>query len=103
MVRETKGDRAVEHTREPTRDLSRFDYGDPAELFLSRAKRAKGRPRYRRFDTAAEAVRFIIEELPAAVLAGAYLLVEEKRFGVEEIRSLYEGDGYPLPRALEKV
>jgi hypothetical protein len=47
-------------------------------------------------------VRFVVEELPAAVLPGAYLLVAETRFGVEEIRSLYESAGYPLPRAVDK-
>ncbi len=39
-----------------------FDYNAPAELFLS--KRAKdSRIKYRRFATAAEALRYAIEEL----------------------------------------
>ncbi len=95
-------DRGGGHAREPTRDLEGFDYNAAAELFLSRNRAAKNRPRYKRFDTAAEAVRFVVEELPAAVLPGTYLLVEEARFAVEDIRSLYDGAGYPLPRALEK-
>jgi hypothetical protein len=103
MARETKVDDGVgEHTRERTRDINRFDYNATAELFLSRSKAAKSRPKYKRFDTAAEAVRFVIEGLPAAVLPGTYLLVEEARFGVEEIRHLYDSVGYPLPRAIEK-
>ena len=85
-----------------TRDLNGFDYGAAAELFMSRSRTTKGRPKYKRFDTAAQAVRFVVEELPAAVLPGAYLLVAETRFGVEEIRSLYESAGYPLPRAVDK-
>jgi hypothetical protein len=85
-----------------TRDLNGFDYGAAAELFMSRSRKAKGRPKYKRFDTAAQAVRFVVEELPAAVLPGAYLLVAEARFGVEEIRSLYESAGYPLTRAVDK-
>jgi hypothetical protein len=36
-----------------------------------------------------------------AVSSGAYLLVEATRFAVEEIRSLYESAGYPLPRHIE--
>jgi hypothetical protein len=103
MTRETNvDDRVGEHTREQTRDLNRFDYNASAEVFLSRSRAAKSRPKYKRFDTAAEAVRFVVEELPAAVLPGTYLLVEEVRFGVDEIRYLYESAGYPLPRAVEK-
>ena len=88
--------------REQTRDLNGFDYGASAELFMNRSRKAKRLPKYKRFDTAAEAVRFVVEELPAAVLTGAYLLVAETRFSVEEIRSLYQSAGYPLPRAVDK-
>ena len=103
MAHETKASvRVGEHAREQTRDLTGFDFEATAELFLSRSRAAKSRPKYKRFDTAAEAVRFVVEELPAAVLPGAYLLVEEVRFAVEEVRSLYDGAGYPLPRAIEK-
>jgi len=99
MAGETKMDDAVaEQARQQTRDLSGFDYNAPAELFLARSRAAKSRPKYKRFDTAAEAVRFVIEELPAAVLPGTYLLIDEVRFGVDEIRSIYESAGYPLSR-----
>ena len=103
MAGETKVDDAVaEQARRQTRDLAGFDYNAPAELFLARSRAAKSRPKYKRFDTAAEAVRFVVEELPAAVMPGTYLLVEEARFGAEEVRSLYESAGYPLSRDLEK-
>jgi hypothetical protein len=36
------------------------------------------------------------------VLPGTYLLIDEARFSVEEIRHLYESAAYPLSRALEK-
>jgi hypothetical protein len=102
MTRATKtDDLAGEHAREQTRDLTGFDYGAPAELFLSRSKASKSRPKYKRFDTAAEGVRFVVEDLPVAVLSGAYLLVEEARFGVEEIRDLYQRAEYPLSRNIE--
>ena len=42
--------------------MSSFDYKAPAELFLS--KPAKGsRTKYRRFATAAEALRYAVEDL----------------------------------------
>jgi len=76
-----------------------FDYGLPAELFM--AKR-KGRPRqqlgYRRFATAAEAIRFAVEEFPAIGTLGAWLQVGDERFDSEEIHRLYESDDYPLQR-----
>ena len=101
MAHETKAEGALgEHAREQTRDLTGFDYNAAAELFLGRTRATKSRPKYTRFDTAAEAVRFVVENLPATVLPGAYLLVEETRFSVDEIRSLYESAGYPLSRAL---
>jgi hypothetical protein len=41
-----------------------------------------------------------MEELPPALLLGAYLEVDEKRFGHDGIRGLYESADYPLPRRL---
>ena len=77
--------------------MSNFDYNAPAELFPTKVRGR--RVHYRRFDTAAEAIRFAIEELPEPLLAGAYLQVEDDRFASEEIRELYESVAYPLDRA----
>ena len=52
----------------------------------------------RRFDTAAEAIRFAIEELPPPLLVGAYLQVEDERFDSDQIRELYQSAAYPLER-----
>src|SRR5436309_15588829 len=77
-----------------------FDYTAAAELFI--AKRSAG-PRgplgYRRFASAAEAIRFAVEELPGARMLGAFMQVGDLRFDAEGIRSLYHHLDYPLPRA----
>ena len=61
-----------------------FDYGAPAELFPSRMKKGRGRTTYKRFDTAAEAIRFAMEEVPLPALLGAYLEVDEARYGLRK-------------------
>ena len=49
-----------------------FDYNAPAELFL--AKRTKSsRENYRRFATAAEAIRYAVEDLRTPRAFGAWL------------------------------
>ena len=56
--------------------MSSFDYNAPTELFLS--KPAKGsRTKYRRFATAAEALRYAIEDLRIPKAFGAWLEVGE--------------------------
>jgi hypothetical protein len=76
-----------------------IDYKASAELFPSR-RYAKSLARYRRFSTAAEAVQYVIEEMPAAWLVGTYLDIDGTRFEGKAIRALYDADGYPLERAL---
>ena len=76
-----------------------FSYNTAAELFPAAIRKKKRAGfAYRRFGTAAEAVRFAIEELPADSLNGAYLQVEEARFDQSGIRTLYESEDFPLAR-----
>src|SRR6516162_3899557 len=53
-----------------------------------------------RFATAAEAIRFAIEELPAVRALGAWMQVGDQRFDSDDIQRLYESDDYPLQRRL---
>ena len=58
--------------------MASFSYNTAAELFPAAIRKKKRAGfAYRRFGTAAEAVRFAIEELPADSLNGAYLQVDE--------------------------
>ncbi|MEP7241578.1 MAG: hypothetical protein ABI697_11890 [Devosia sp.] len=80
--------------------MPRIDYDASAELFPSRRFAKSQTTQYRRFPTAAEAIRYMIEDLPAKHLAGTFLEVNELRFEGEAIRALYDAPEYPLPRAL---
>ena len=78
--------------------MDSFNYDAPAELLPTRGRGSKRPMYYRRFNTAAQAIRFAIEELAAPLLLGAYLQVEDDRFDSEQIRVLYETAEYPLTR-----
>ncbi len=91
-------DRVREQASRQAQGLNGFDYNAPAELFPSRSRTGRSRSRYMRFDTAAEGLKFVIEGLPAPAALGAYLVIDEARFDLEEMRYLYESAGYPLTR-----
>jgi hypothetical protein len=71
-----------------------FDYSSPAELYLSRRRRRH--TDYRRFATAAEAVRYAFEELRTRRSRGAWIQVGDDLFNSNEIKRLY----YPLSESL---
>jgi hypothetical protein len=79
--------------------MQNFNFNAPAELFPSRNRKVASRVKYRRFDKAAEAIRFAVEELPEALLLGATIQIGDQRLGHQEIRALYESPRYPLKRA----
>jgi len=75
--------------------MPHFDYNAPAQLFL--AKRTKSsRENYRRFATAAEAIRYAVEDLRTPRAFGVWLQVGDERFNSNEIQRLYEASDYPL-------
>jgi hypothetical protein len=70
-------------------------------LFIGTRKGgARQRLSYRRFATAAEAIRFAIEELPAVRALGAWMQVGDKRFDGDDIQRRYESSDFPLQRRL---
>jgi hypothetical protein len=81
--------------------MSVFNYRAEAELFPTKNRRSKSAPfAYRRFERAADAIRFAVEDLPADAFAGAYLEVGEVRFDRRGIRELYDHAEYPHVRKL---
>jgi Arc/MetJ-type ribon-helix-helix transcriptional regulator len=78
--------------------MNKFDYAAPAELFPSRNRKVVNKVKYRRFDSAADAIRFAVEELPEPLLLGAFIESNEERFGHKDIRTLYDSTDYPLKR-----
>lgn len=99
-------------------NASEFDFAEPAELFTRRnatpklaagrsqadADRARSRATYRnalayrRFASAAEAIRFAIEELTSEALAATVLVVNGDRHEPAAIRAFYAHAAYPLSR-----
>jgi hypothetical protein len=78
--------------------VSAFDYRAPAELYASASKTGKRPMRYTRFKSAAEAIKYAVEELPPELLIGSTLEVNEERFDGYGIRALYDSANYPLRR-----
>ena len=78
-----------------------FDYAASAELFIPKRRGSRSLS-YRRFATAAEAVRFAVEEFPSIRTLGAWMQVGEERFNSDDIQRLYESTGYPRRRRLRK-
>jgi hypothetical protein len=79
--------------------MAAFDFGALAELYPCKGRGGARSPvTYHRFETAAEAIRFAIEELSPMLLNGAILEVDEERYHKDEIRAFYDSKEFPLIR-----
>ena len=82
----------------------KFDYETPAELFMAKRKGGTRQPLgYRRFATAADAIRFAVEEFPAVRTLGAWLQVGDDRYDVDAIHRLYDSAEFPRKRVKRKA
>ena len=63
------------------------------------AKSSEQLPKYRRFATAAEAIRYAVEDLPALRTLGAFMQVGDERFNGDQIQRLYDDSDYPLRKS----
>jgi hypothetical protein len=71
-----------------------LDYGAPADLFAG--GRYKSSPlSYRRFQSAAEAIRYAIEDIDLKDLARLAIEFGGDRFEGKAIRALYDAPDYP--------
>lgn len=83
--------------------MSAFDYGVEAGLFSSKSLKSGPKFRqkaieYRRFARAADAIRFVMEDIPSNLLQSCSLEVDEATYVGVAIRGLYESSEFPLPR-----
>jgi hypothetical protein len=78
--------------------MKSFDYGAPADLFPARSRNGNRPVGYRRFSTAAEAIRYAVEQMPPQFLDGTVLELGDERLDGFRIRALYDSKDYPLMR-----
>jgi hypothetical protein len=78
-----------------------FDYSASADLFSMTNRNGRRQPLgYRHFESAAEAIRYAVEEIPTQNFIGTLLEVDESRCDSKEIRRLYASPGFPLVRKI---
>jgi hypothetical protein len=74
-------------------------YAMEASLYYAKSPNSKQKALvFRRFEKAAEAIRYAVEDLAPNLLEGCSLEVNETRYLGREIRPLYEDRAFPLCR-----
>lgn len=74
--------------------VSQFDYTGEVGLYAGKAIGGGSGPRDRRFQTAAEALRFAVEDMPHTQQRGS--LLETRGVSTNQICTLYDAPEYPL-------
>lgn len=78
--------------------MAKFDYNASADLYPARSRVGHRPIGYRRFETAAQAICYAVEEMPSQFLDGTVLEIESERIDGAGIRQLYSSNEYPLAR-----
>jgi len=78
--------------------MAASDYSVPAEVYATPGRGSKRTMLYRKFTSLAEAVQFIVEDLPPGMMH-ALAETDDGRFEGDDIRALYDAEEYPLPRS----
>jgi hypothetical protein len=78
--------------------MTTTDYNAPAELYLGADWKNAHQQGSRAFRTAAQAIRFALEEAAPVSLRGALLTVGGRAFSSNDMKEFYRSREYPLPR-----
>lgn len=80
-----------------------FDYAAPAGVFTRHGRGRRGSSaKYRRFQSAAEAIRYVIEELPPPLWPGISLETGDETLDHNQVLKLYKAETYPLDRSIQQ-
>lgn len=83
--------------------MESFNFTAPADVFTAVRKGSRRGPaKYRRFNTGADALRYVVEAVPPEDLAGLTVETDDGRFNAVEVRTLYDRPDYPLSRTTAK-
>jgi hypothetical protein len=83
--------------------MTHHDYLARADLYLGRDQQTADAQGPRGFPTAANALRFALEEAAPVSLRGAKLRIGERVYRGSELISLYRSRHYPLARKLSNA
>jgi hypothetical protein len=79
----------------PEEQLAPFNYDDPADLYFPVQLGRRGGLDYRRFPSAALALRYAMESLAGSKLGSATLEVDGERYDSVAMKRLYASPDFP--------